>query len=75
MIREAVAITRSIWEPPELGIITFVDPKHVPGTPVHGELIYGYSYLKAGFTHVGFTKAKLWAWQMLPQDMPEALSI
>ena len=71
MIREAIAATRSIWTPPELGIITFVDPKHVPGTIVHGERIYGYCYLKAGFKHVGFTKGGLWAWQMLPSEMPE----
>ncbi len=35
-----------------------------------GQPIYGYSYLKAGFKHVGFTKGGLWAWQMLPADMP-----
>lgn len=74
MIREAVAITRSVWEPPELGLITFVDPKHVPPTMVHGEKVYGWSYGKAGFKHVGFTKAGLWAWQLLPSDMPEAIT-
>lgn len=72
LIREAVAITRSIWQPPELGMITFVDSKHVPPTLRRGQPIYGYSYLKAGFRHVGFTKGGLWAWQMLPADMPEA---
>lgn len=75
MIREAVAVTRSVWEPPELGMITFVDPKHVPPTKVHGEDVYGWSYGKAGFRHVGFTKAGLWAWQLLPSNMPEALVI
>lgn len=71
MIRSAVAITRSIWKAPELGIITFVSPKHVPPRKRRGQTIYGYSYLKAGFQHVGFTKGGLWAWQMLPIDMPE----
>lgn len=28
--------------------------------------------MKAGFRHVGFTKGKLWVWQMLPQEMPNA---
>lgn len=72
LIREAVAITRSIWQPPELGIVTFVSPKHVPPTMRRGKPIYGYCYLRAGFRHVGFTKGGLWAWQMLPAEMPEA---
>lgn len=75
LIREAVAATKSIWQPPPLGIVTFVDPKHVPPKIRRGEAIYGYSYLKAGFKHVGFTKGGLWAWQLLPEDMPEAVQI
>jgi hypothetical protein len=71
LIRQAVAATRSIWQPPELGMITFVDPKHVPPVKRRGQAIYGYSYLKAGFKHVGYTKGGLWAWQLLPEDMPE----
>jgi hypothetical protein len=72
LILEAVAVTRSIWQPHELGMITFVDPKHVPPVIRRGQAIYGYCYLKAGFRHVGFTKGGLWAWQMLPADMPDA---
>ena len=75
LIREAVALTRSVWTPPELGIVTFVDPKHVPAKMVRGKPIYGYCYLKAGFRHVGFTKGGLWAWQMLPDEMPEAMQL
>lgn len=75
LIREAIAATRSIWTPPELGMITFVDPKHVKPTIVRGKPIYGYCYLKAGFKHVGFTKGGLWAWQMLPSEMPAAEQI
>jgi hypothetical protein len=75
LIREAVAATRSIWQPPELGMITFVDPKHVKPVMRRRKPIYGYSYMKAGFKHVGFTKGGLWAWQMLPEDMPEAVQI
>lgn len=66
LIRAAIYMTRQTWTPPELGIITFVDPKHVKPTRVRGEKIYGFCYKKAGFRHVGFTKAGLWAWQMLP---------
>lgn len=70
MIRQAVAATRSIWTPPELGMVSFVDPKHVKPVMRRGEAIYGYCYLKAGFRHVGFTKGGLWVWQMLPHEMP-----
>lgn len=70
-IRAAVAATRSLWKPPELGCITFVDPKHIPPVYRRGNPIYGYSYLKAGFQHVGYTKAGAWAWQLLPHEMPE----
>lgn len=72
LIRQAIAATRDSWEPPELGMITFVDPKHVKPVVRRSEAIYGYCYLKAGFKHVGFTKGGLWAWQMLPDQMPVA---
>jgi hypothetical protein len=49
MIRSAVAATRSVWSPPALGLVTFVDPKHVKPTVRRGMAIYGYCYLKAGF--------------------------
>ena len=71
LIRKAVAATRSVWTPPPLGIVSFVSPKHVKPTMVRGQAIYGYCYLKAGWKHVGFTKGGLWAWQQLPEDMPE----
>lgn len=71
MIRSAIAATRSKWAPPDIGCVTFVDPKHVKPTIRRGVAIYGYCYLMAGFKHVGFTKGGLWAWQLLPADMPE----
>lgn len=72
LILEAIAVTRGRWSPPPLGIVTFVDPKAVPGVKVRGALVFGFCYLKAGFRHVGFTAGGLWAWQMLPHDMPAA---
>lgn len=75
MIREAVSATRHQWEPPALGIVTFVDPRAVPGTMVRGERVYGHCYQCAGFRHVGFTKGGLWAWQLLPEDMPEPMPV
>ena len=75
LITEALAATRSAWEPPELGMVTFVDrdktkPKRDPG----------YCYLKAGF-HVSGTQpccshlpsetaGGLVALHMNPADMP-----
>lgn len=72
LIRDAVAATRSIYlDAPAIGMVTFVDPEKVRPTRRRGEDIYGYCYLKAGFRHVGFTKGGLWAWQLLPAEMPE----
>lgn len=72
LIRQAIASTRAYWpNVPPLGMITFVDPTHVRPIKRRGTVIYGYCYLMAGFKHVGFTKGGLWAWQMLPIDMPD----
>ncbi len=67
LILEAIAATRWTWEPPELGIITFVD-----ATKVRHKRDPGRCYRKAGFKHVGFTKSGLWAFQLLPDAMPLA---
>lgn len=66
LIREAVAATCYEWDPPELGMVTFVDrsktrPKKDPG----------YCYLMAGFKRVGETKGGLIALRMSPENMPE----
>lgn len=68
LIREAIAATRWTWEPPELGIITFVD-----AAKTRRKRDPGRCYRKAGFQHVGFTKGGLWAFQMLPDAMPQPL--
>lgn len=73
MIRSAIAVTRSIWpDVPALGMVTFIDPKHVKPRMIRSRPTWGHSYLEAGFKHVGYTKAGLWAFQMLPADMPAA---
>lgn len=72
LIRRAVSHTLHRWpEPPALGMVTFVDPKHVPPIKRRGVTTYGYCYQRAGFEHVGFTKGGLWAWQLLPAAMPD----
>ena len=65
LIVSAVSATRSIWVPPPLGIVTFVDADKVKRKRDPGRC-----YRRAGFQHVGFTKAGLWAFQMKPEDMP-----
>jgi hypothetical protein len=70
LIRQALIETKLEWTPPPLGMVSFVDPKHVPPVRRRGETIYGYCYLMAGFKHVGFTKGGLWAWQILRHEMP-----
>jgi hypothetical protein len=64
LIREAIAVTRSIWEPPPLGLVTFVDARKIKSTNP------GFCYLKAGFERVGYTKGGLIALQMPPGQMP-----
>lgn len=67
LIRDAVAAT--LWrygEPPELGMVTFVD-----STKTRRKRDPGRCYRKAGFNHVGMTRGGLHALQLLPEDMPE----
>lgn len=68
LILEAVAATRWTWEPPDLGLITFVD-----ASKVRHKRDPGRCYLKAGFKNVGFTKGGLVALQLLPDDMPDPM--
>lgn len=67
LIREAVAATLHNWpQPPEMGMITFVD-----STKVRHKRDPGRCYYKAGFKRVGMTKSGLIALQLVPGDMPE----
>ena len=73
LIRQAVAATRAYFgEPPELGMITFIDSKKVKPTMVHGKPTWGRTYELAGFKFVGKTKGGLLAFQLLPEEMPPA---
>ena len=69
MIRDAVAVTRHFWpEIPDLGMITFVNRKHV-----RKKRDWGRCYRKAGWKVCGETKGGLVALQILPEDMPPPL--
>lgn len=69
LITEAVAHTRAVWEPPPLGIVSFVD-----ADKTRRKRDPGRCYRRAGWTHVGFTKGGLWAFQLTPEDMPDAVA-
>jgi hypothetical protein len=67
LITMAVAATRALWpNVPPLGIVSFVDP-----TKTRHKRDPGRCYRRAGWRHVGFTKGGLWAFQQLPDEMPE----
>jgi hypothetical protein len=75
LIRSAVAVTRwKYGEPPALGLVTFIDPKHVKPKWNGRYHEYGTSYLAAGFKHVGFTVGGLIALQMVAAAMPEPIA-
>jgi len=62
LIRFAVAHTRAEWPSvPDLGMVSFVD-----ASKTEGKEVPGWCYRRAGWSHVGFTKGGLWAFQQLP---------
>lgn len=66
LIREAVAATLWHWpQPPELGMVTFVDPEKT-----RRKRDPGRCFRKAGFRPCGKTKGGPPALQLLPADMP-----
>jgi len=70
LIREAIAATRYYWQDiPELGMITFVD-----AGKVRRKRDPGRCYIRAGFKHIGETKGGLLTFQLLPEEMPEAMA-
>lgn len=61
LIRAAVGATAWQWDPPPLGLVTFVD-----ANKVKQKRNPGYCYLCAGFEQVGETKGGLLVFQLLP---------
>ena len=68
LVTEAVAATRSVWEPPALGMVTFVnrDKTRRKRDP-------GRCFRKAGFVPDGETKGGLVALRLAPEDMPDPI--
>lgn len=74
LIRLAVAATRAHYgDPPELGMLTFIDPNCVKPVMQRGVQTFGFTWVRAGFRYAGMTKGGLYAFQLLPKDMPAAL--
>lgn len=72
LIRSAVAATLAHYgEPPELGMVTFLDAAKVEPVMVRGLPAFGFTWRKAGFHYVGKTEGGLLVFQLLPKDMPE----
>lgn len=71
LIREAVAATLAVWgEPPDLGMITTVDPRKVRGKPRRD---YGMCFQLAGFVLLERkTAGGLFVLQLTPDRMPAA---
>ena len=71
MIRQAVAATRHKYgDPPELGMITFIDRRHVKPVKVRGKNQWGRTWMLAGFEPDGETKGGLLAFRLRPENMP-----
>jgi hypothetical protein len=74
LIRTAIAATRFKYgDPPDLGMVTFLDTRKVKPTMVRGKQTWGRTWLLAGFQPCGRTKGGLLAFQILPADMPSPL--
>jgi hypothetical protein len=73
LVRQALAASRAHFgEPPELGLVTFIDSRKVEPILTRGVPSFGFIWIKAGFSYVGKTKAGLLVFQILPKDMPAA---
>ena len=73
LIREAVAATRAHYgDPPDLGMITFINRACVKPIIVRGRPVWGWTYRRAGFVDAGETKGGLMCLQLHPADMPSA---
>lgn len=70
LIREAVAATRDVWEPPALEwpLVTFVN-----AAKVRHKRDPGRCFLRAGFVRIGETQGGLLAFGLALADFPDAV--
>lgn len=75
LVRQALSATRAnLGDPPELGLVTFIDHQKVKPIMIRNHPTWGWIWIKAGFRYVGQTKAGLLAFQILPADMPPPIA-
>jgi hypothetical protein len=75
LVRQALAATRHVFgEPPDMGLVTFIDCRKVEPIMVRGLPTFGWVWRKAGFHYVGKTEGGLLAFQIKPDDMPAAMA-
>jgi hypothetical protein len=55
---------------PLFGMVTFIDTEKVKPIIVRGKKTWGYTYLRAGFEHVGETEGGLLALQLFASKFP-----
>lgn len=71
LISDAVAATCAYFgEPPELGMVTFIDRSKVRPVKVRGSDVWGWTWRRVGFIPVGETKGGLLALRCPPALMP-----
>jgi hypothetical protein len=74
LVRQGIAATRaSLGEPPDIGMVTFIDPSKVKPTLIRNHPTWGWIWIKAGFRYVGQTKSGKFAFQILPAALPPAI--
>lgn len=71
MIRDALACTAEKWPIPDLGMVTFIDRRHVRPVKVRGRQTWGRTWELAGFEFDGETKGGLLAYRISPDAMPK----
>ena len=73
LIADALAATRwHFGDPPERGLVTFLDRKKVKPIMVRGVKTWGRTWLLAGFEADGETQGGLLAFRIRPELIPEA---
>ena len=71
LIVQAVAATRwKFGEPPKLGMVTWIQPKKVRPTMVHGRRVWGWTFLRAGFEPDHPTRGGHLTFRLPPARMP-----
>lgn len=74
MIKEALSVTCwAFGEPPERGMVTFLDRRKVKPIKVHGVETWGRTWQLAGFEPDGETQGGLLAFRITPDRFPLAL--